>query len=581
MPDLDISSERLDDTVLLLHVLLQLELPQLLDTHLERHGNQQGMSWGWLITLWLVHLLTQSDHRKVVVREWVRRNHRTLEQITQQEIRDTDFTDDRLTRVLAALQPAPTWRAIEDELASKTLRVYDLPQEVVRLDATTVSGYHTGGQDSLFQFGHSKDAPDLLQVKVMQATLDPLGLPLLTQVVSGECADDPLYVPMIKSVSAQLRRCGLLFVGDAKMSALGTRAAIQEQADFYLTPLPQTAPNARMLEQWVQTALNHPHQLTTIPLPPTEERPHKEDCLGYALQRRQESQEGHSWNEQVLVVYSPTYAKTLCTGLHQRLASAQQKLRALTPEPGRGKRVVREEAALRAAAAAVLKSHRVQGLLTFDIDCQISAQIQYVGRGRGGPDREQSVHESRRYRITDVVIDARAVAAAEQLLGWRAYVSNAPQTRLSLADAVLVYRQEWRIERGFHRMKGAPLSLNPLFVKRDDQVEGLIHLLSLALRFLTLIEYRVRRRLQESGSQLVGLHPENPKKGTCRPTTERLLQAFDPIDLTIVHLPEGDRRHVTPLTSLQIQILELLDLSPDIYTSLAKLPDSRQKFREW
>src|SRR5579872_4293513 len=107
MPDLDISSERLDDTVLLLHVLLQLELPQLLDSHLERHGNQQGLSWGWLITVWLVHLLTQSDHRKVVVREWVSRNRSTLEHITQHSIRETDFTDDRLTRVLTALQPTP------------------------------------------------------------------------------------------------------------------------------------------------------------------------------------------------------------------------------------------------------------------------------------------------------------------------------------------------------------------------------------------------------------------------------------------------------------------------------------------
>jgi transposase len=195
VPDLDISSERLDDTVLLLHVLLQVDLPQLLDSHLERHGNQQGLSWGWLITVWLVHILTQSDHRKVVVRDWVQHNHQTLEQITGQTIRDTDFTDDRLTRALSALQPASTWRALETELAGKTIRVYALSKEVVRLDATTVSGYHTGGEDSLFQFGKSKDHPELLQVKVMQATLDPLGMPLLTQVVSGETADDPLYLP--------------------------------------------------------------------------------------------------------------------------------------------------------------------------------------------------------------------------------------------------------------------------------------------------------------------------------------------------------------------------------------------------
>lgn len=580
MPDLNISSERLDDTVLLLHVLLQVELPQLLDSHLERHGNQQGLSWGWLLTVWLVHILTQSDHRKVVVREWVQHNRQTLQQITGQTIRDTDFTDDRLTRALSALQPASTWRAIETQIADKTIRVYDLPQKIIRLDATTVSGYHTGGEDSLFQFGKSKDHPELLQVKVMQATLDPLGMPLLTQVVSGETADDPLYLPFVKSVSALLVRSGLLFVGDSKMSALATRAAIDAQGDFYLTPLPQTGETVRLLPQWVKAAYDTPEILTAISLAPTDNGLEKEACLGYSFERRQQSKDGHSWTERVLVVYSPTYAQALCAGLHQRLASAREKLLALTPEPGRGKRVVRDEAALRSAAETVIKSHRVEGLLRFGIDCQVSREVGYVGRGRGGPDREQAVKETFRYKITDVVLDAKAVAAAEALLGWRPYVTNASQTRLSVSDAVHVYREEWRIERGFHRLKGVPLSLNPLFVKRDDQVEGLIHLLSLALRFLTLIEYRVRRRLQETHTDLVGLHVENPKKATRTPTTERLLQAFNHITLTILHFPDGEKRHVTPLTSLQVQILELLDLSPDIYTGLAKLTDSRQVFRE-
>jgi transposase len=42
--------------------------------------------------------------------------------------------------------------------------------------------------------------PDLPQVKISLSALDPLGLPLTTTVVSGECADDPLYVPEIKRV---------------------------------------------------------------------------------------------------------------------------------------------------------------------------------------------------------------------------------------------------------------------------------------------------------------------------------------------------------------------------------------------
>ena len=44
--------------------------------------------------------------------------------------------------------------------------------------------------------GHSKDhRPDLPQVQVSMAVLDPLGLPLTTTVVARQTADDPLYLP--------------------------------------------------------------------------------------------------------------------------------------------------------------------------------------------------------------------------------------------------------------------------------------------------------------------------------------------------------------------------------------------------
>ena len=141
---------------------------------------------------------------------------------------------------------------------------------------------------------------------------------------------------------------------------------------------------------------------------------------------------------------------------------------------------------------------------------------------------------------------------------------------MSLEQAVLTYRDEWLIERGFHRLKGVPLSLSPLFVKRDDQVVGLTNLLSLAVRFLTLIEFVVRRKLQQNQEKLVGLIANNPKKGIDNPTTERLLKMFDNITLTIIQLPDQTIRHLPALTAVQTRILELLGLSTNVYTRLAQ-----------
>jgi transposase len=166
-------------------------------------------------------------------------------------------------------------------------------------------------------------------------------------------------------------------------------------------------------------------------------------------------------------------------------------------------------------------------------------------------------------------INETAVKELTATYGWRAYATNVPNEQLSLETAVLTYRDEWLIERGFHRLKGAPLSLDPMYVKRDDQATGLINLLSLAVRILTLIEFVVRRALKQQNTTLIGLHKENPKKENSNPTTERLLQVFSNIFLTTIYLSDRTIRHITPLSDLQTKILSLLDLSPDIYLSLA------------
>ncbi len=113
------------------------------------------------------------------------------------------------------------------------------------------------------------------------------------------------------------------------------------------------------------------------------------------------------------------------------------------------------------------------------------------------------------------------------------------------------------------------MSLDPLFVNRDDQITGLTNLLSIAVRLLTLIEFVVRRSLKRNCEKLTGLIENNPKKGIDNPTTERLLREFDEITSTNVRLPDQIIRHVTPLTELQICILERLGLSATTYTRLA------------
>ena len=561
--------------------MLQLGLPEIFDHHIKRHGLHQGLSWGWIASIWLAHLLTKSNHRKQPVQAWVKQAHATIEKITGQTVRDLDFTDDRLTLLLRRLSHPEVWQAIEKELSQNIIRVYDLTAKRVRLDATTVSGYHTGGEESLFQYGYSKDDPTLRQVKVMVAALDPFGLPLVSQVVAGDVADDHLYRPAVDQVLQIIEGTGLLFVGDSKMSALATRAHIHRLEQHYLCPMAQTGETAKEMEAWIEAANSGVQPLQPVFLK-NEKGKRVLLAEGYAFERSlqakiapceasdAEQEPTLEWTEQVFVVRSENYRKSQLNGLEGRLQRATAKLLALTPPPARGKRQLQEEAELVNAATAILKAHNVEAFLTYAFERQEKRETKYIGRGRGNANRPTREIVSVRYQILSVTRQEATLAAHQKTLGWRVYVSDAPAAQLNLKQAILTYRDEWIIEHGFHRLKGAPLSLDPLFVKNDDQVVGLTNLLSLAVRMLTLIEFVVRRNLKQNNEKLTGLIENNPKKGIDNPTTERLLKTFDEITLTTVHLPDRIIQHITPLTALQTRILELLGLSAAVYTRLAE-----------
>src|SRR5919106_7077580 len=207
---LNILSERVDDIPLLLAQVERMGVQPLLDEHFPAHGNWVGLSPGWVTVLWLTHILSQADHRLNHVEPWAEQRLHTLRRCTGQRVHPLDVSDDRLAGVLELLSDDDRWCACEGALTRQLLRVYDLQPERVRLDSTTASGHWTVSEDGLFRFGHSKDhRPDLPQVKIMLSALDPLGLPVATDVVPGQRADDPLYVPAITRVQESLGRRGL------------------------------------------------------------------------------------------------------------------------------------------------------------------------------------------------------------------------------------------------------------------------------------------------------------------------------------------------------------------------------------
>ena len=569
--DLVIITERVDDVALLIGQMVKMGFVEVLDRHLPRHWKQRRVSWGWTAVIWLAYILTEGDHRKVSVEAYITGMHNTLSQLSGQIIEPLDFSDDRLGHLLTHLSKPKYWHAIEQDLNACSIEVYELPQDVIRCDATTVSGAHDVTEGGLVQFGHSKDDPTQPQIKVMTGSLDPLGMPVATDVLSGERADDGLYIPLIKRIEAGLPTSGLLFVGDCKMSALATRSYVAGRQHFYLAPLPLTGATAESMAEWISAGIAKARDGALEHIVRVNHR--GEEALaaeGYESERSCCLEAGQAaWSERVLVVRSPVHAERQVAGLDKRLAHAENKLTALTPARGRGKRQITEEATLLAAIAHVLKEQRVDGLLTVAWERQVERHTHYVGRGRGSAKREQRESEHIRYHITRITRQECLIAALTQRFGWKAFVTNAAPERLSLADAVLCYRNAYRIERIFNRLKSR-VHIAPLFVTRDDQIEGLTYLLTLGVRVLTVMEFVLRQSLHNEQATLPGLHPENRQKMTDMPTAERLLKAFSDVSLTIIKTAAGEDilQRLTPLSTLQQGILQRLGLDTSLYQQL-------------
>src|SRR5918997_2045057 len=231
--------EAVADLPVLWATFQRLDLPATLDRNFAPPPHWNGpLTPGEVLAVWLLFLVSQGDHCLNHLQPWVAQHQGVLSALLGKPVRPTHAHDDRLADWLTRLSRGDAFAALERDLNQHTVRVYQLPTDLVRIDATTANSYaDVLSEQGLLQFGHSKDDPDRPQFKIAAAVLDPLGLPLATAVVPGNATDDPLYVPAIRAARDALGVGGRTYVGDCKMAALATRAFVAAGQDFYLCPL--------------------------------------------------------------------------------------------------------------------------------------------------------------------------------------------------------------------------------------------------------------------------------------------------------------------------------------------------------
>jgi len=567
--------ERVDELPLLFGLLQQMHLQVIVDAVIAPHGNWQGLTPGWVITIWLMHILSEQSHCMEPVQEWASKHLVMLGRLTGQTVTALDFSDDRLALCLKELHQPEVWQGIEARLGATLIRVYNLKQTTLRLDASVGTVGHNPAEHSLFKVGKAKNGLYETQFKLMLASLDPLGLPLAVDIVPGNGADDPLYVPLYHRVKKIVNRSGVLVVGDSKMSAIGSRGEVVAGDDYYLTPLAWLKDEPDLLDKLLKARQAKAEAATNIFLPQDLPQdgslpdPKLAIAYGFEVSRSRESvvnKQTIVWEERLLVIRSHSYTQVGQADLHRRLDKAEAALQNLTPVRARGKQPVTDEQSLVTAIEKIEQQYRVQGLFQWAYECQVKERHR-----RAYKDKPARLERQVRYQLT-VQRHHAAIAEAEFKTGWRIYATNAPTKTLSLTEAVLAYRDQYLEENIFRRLQGKFLSITPVYVQRDDHAQGLFHLLTLGARVLAVGDYQAKQALAQDKAELTGIYRGNAHRGTARPTTERMLKAFEHINLLLMPADIAAQTpavcFVTPLSPVQERILALLGLPTTLYTSL-------------
>jgi transposase len=353
------------------------------------------------------------------------------------------------------------------------------------------------------------------------------------------------------------------------MAALATRAFVAAGGDFYLCPLSENQLSRAARRALLQPVSDGAQALQQVWRPGVEGQPDELVAEGFALDVELTATVGEKevrWTERRWLVRSQAYAQAQEAALERRLAAAAKALRELVVRKQGKKQLFHAE--LMQAAEAVVQREGVEGLLSCTAQARMTTRRVRAYRDR--PARQ----ETDVFFVIEVRRNEAVLEEKKREMGWQVYGTNA--VTLTLPQVVWAYRGQYRVEDDWSRLKGRPLGLTPLYLQDEERIQGLVYLLSLALRLLTLLEWVARERLRQEGARLQGVYAGQAGRKTARPSAELLLATMKTISVSVVEVNGQVHALLSPLSEVQKRLLALWDMPPDLYEKVAsgfpKLP---------
>jgi transposase len=491
------------------------------------------------------------------LKEWL--EEQDVELLEGEDIPVSKFSDYTLGRVLERVFEVGT-NTILGAIAFRAVKSFHLETSPVRHDTTSqkVYGdyllYEREDQDEPFEitYGFSKDhRPDLKQLIHSLLCVED-GIPVWAKVEDGNESDKTINKKLIPEMIKRMRMLGredFIYVND---SALITKDNLdllnaEDGGILFVSRLPMTYREcavaiSRAVEMNAWLGIGRiSDQPETKNRKPASYRAHETRVTIYETEYR------------AVVVHSDAHDARRRKKVEKQIESDTLDLEKAIKELGKI-----EYACLPDAQAAVKRLPKGR---YHSLKAVVQPKARF-GRGRPRSDGKRKLRDMRYLLHVEIQPDTMAIDRAKEEAGCFVLITNTPGTgsgAVTAEQVLTIYKDQHTIERNFGFLKD-PVFVNTLFLKSPRRIEALGLVLILALMIWRLMERTMRVNLKRSGTKITGW----VNRQTSRPTSFMMTTKFSGV--RVLTYPNGNRRLVRSLSQVQLDYLEILELSPDIFT---------------
>jgi transposase len=466
------------------------------------------------------------------------------------EIEAEQYFDDRLADTLDALF-AFGIGDLEMLITQQMIRAFEIESQVCHNDTTSVSVYgdadnNQSEQSIRISFGHSKKhRQDLKQLIWSLSVSSDHAFPLFQQAFSGNTADVGTYVEQWHNLIELLGYRDFLYVADSKLICHESMAHIHDNDGFFVAP----APMYKSYREVFESALQHHDHEWLIAYKDRFNRGF-EVPMSFQYDKKQ-------YHLRMIILFDHGLCARKRKTIDARIDQSKAQFQELATKLNRYKLKTRQ--AIEQACAQILKANKTESFFSYRI---INDPITtYKNKHRGRPCKNANAEQMavlKDHFHVQLDFDQHAYQQALSRCGYYPLLTNKHPQDLSIEDAMLAHKKQYKSEHTFRRAKG-PLSLEPIYLHTPERIEALLFLFKIALQMVVLIERTARKNIRQRERGLDGFMPN--RKDVRNPRSEYLLKEFEDIVRGQMSLPDGQTYgFISELTALQRDILSSLQV---------------------